>query len=321
MIHIGVIGLGSIYKTQKKVLEMLSDRYEVVATYDVKKETEPTCDSLDSFLSTTPMEAVLIAIPPKEHYVVAKRCIEAGKHVLLEKPAVLSMDELNELYLAADEKKVILHIAFHAAFAIDLEWFLRNKENLATQYGLRKIKRITCGFFDPYCADSIAKQGKSSLEGSYVDSGVNALSVCERLADISEFESEHHETDFDMNHIVTSSKTVYSNKDKSREWVIYTGWNRDLNYKCCLLEFEDSGQMVFLEHSRQRVLLLNDFHDPKNPIDDENKDYEVLFEDISLPRLECHYKGVFGDFEKSLKTRVSNKKKALEVHRLLLTNV
>ena len=46
----------------------------------------PLCDSLDRILDDRSVEAVLVLTPANTHLDIARRCAEAGKHVLLEKP-------------------------------------------------------------------------------------------------------------------------------------------------------------------------------------------------------------------------------------------
>lgn len=65
-------------------------------------------ESVDELLGMSP-DAVAIATPVSTHYALAKRCLEAGVHVLIEKPLAGSVQEAQELVeLAAREKRVLM---------------------------------------------------------------------------------------------------------------------------------------------------------------------------------------------------------------------
>lgn len=69
----------------------------------------------EDFLSQ--VDAVYIATPHNTHYEYAKRALEAGRHVLCEKPATLKYAELKELFRLASEKKLVFIEAIKTAYA------------------------------------------------------------------------------------------------------------------------------------------------------------------------------------------------------------
>src|SRR4051812_42262248 len=52
-----------------------------------------TCTSVDQLLETQTLDAVAIATPVSTHFDLAKRCLEAGLHVMIEKPLAASSTE------------------------------------------------------------------------------------------------------------------------------------------------------------------------------------------------------------------------------------
>lgn len=56
------------------------------------------------------VDVVSIAVPTSLHYPVAKTFLEAGVHVLLEKPIAHTMEEATELFRIADTHEVALHV-------------------------------------------------------------------------------------------------------------------------------------------------------------------------------------------------------------------
>src|SRR6266404_9026742 len=59
------------------------------------------------------VDFVCVATPDDRHFAAAKTALEAGKHVLIEKPSVLSLAELDELDRRARQKNVLAKIVYH----------------------------------------------------------------------------------------------------------------------------------------------------------------------------------------------------------------
>jgi predicted dehydrogenase len=65
--------------------------------------------SLDEFLEL-PLQAVAIATPVSTHFALAKRCLEAGRHVLVEKPLTANAREGQELVAMAERLGRVLMV-------------------------------------------------------------------------------------------------------------------------------------------------------------------------------------------------------------------
>jgi len=61
----------------------------------------------DKLIDDPEVDAVVISTPVATHYELAIRAIQAGKHVLVEKPMATSVDEVEHIAREADAKKVI----------------------------------------------------------------------------------------------------------------------------------------------------------------------------------------------------------------------
>src|SRR5205085_67169 len=59
------------------------------------------------------VDAVCVATPDNRHFDAARLALEAGKHVLIEKPSVLSLQELDRLMTAARENNVLAKVVYH----------------------------------------------------------------------------------------------------------------------------------------------------------------------------------------------------------------
>jgi predicted dehydrogenase len=63
-------------------------------------------DSLDALIDEC--DAMTVVVPTPAHYEVAKRALERGKHVLVEKPLAATLDEADELLRAAAKSGALL---------------------------------------------------------------------------------------------------------------------------------------------------------------------------------------------------------------------
>ena len=59
------------------------------------------------------VDAVCVATPDDRHFESARLALEAGKHVLIEKPSVLTLQELDTLQQLAEQKNVLAKIVYH----------------------------------------------------------------------------------------------------------------------------------------------------------------------------------------------------------------
>ncbi|KAI0822503.1 NAD binding oxidoreductase [Trametes gibbosa] len=69
--------------------------------------------SYDELLSEPGIDAVYISLPNGLHGKWAKKALQSGKHVLLEKPFTANADEARDLVKIAQEKNLVLVEAFH----------------------------------------------------------------------------------------------------------------------------------------------------------------------------------------------------------------
>jgi predicted dehydrogenase len=80
-----------------------------------------------------------VATPDDRHFDAARRAIEAGKHVLIEKPSVLQLQELDVLNDLAAQKKVLARVVYHKLFDPD-------HKKLRTLVADRELKHVNSGY-------------------------------------------------------------------------------------------------------------------------------------------------------------------------------
>lgn len=139
MINVGVIGTGwcggiraetcakSPFVNDLHIAEIKEARlkevtalaHPVTATTDYRRLLEnPTIDAV--MISTT---------PEPTHYPIAKESLEAGKHVLLEKPIALELREADELIRLARSKDLVFTIGYSQRFNPKFAYVKRSIED------------------------------------------------------------------------------------------------------------------------------------------------------------------------------------------------
>ena len=115
-IRIGVVGMGKIATDQHLPAIAANSRFTLAATVE---RSAPV--SAINFTSHTALlaaadrlDAVAITTPPGPRYGIARDCIEAGLHVLLEKPPTASLAEIDDLRDRASRRGVSLFTTWHA---------------------------------------------------------------------------------------------------------------------------------------------------------------------------------------------------------------
>lgn len=69
-----------------------------------------TFTDFDDFISDPELDAVVIAVPVRRHFQMARKSLLAGKHVFIEKPMAASTDECKQLIALAEQHKRTLMV-------------------------------------------------------------------------------------------------------------------------------------------------------------------------------------------------------------------
>ncbi len=70
-------------------------------------------------LLAQPVDAVCVATPDDRHFGPCEQILAAGKHLLVEKPSVLSLQELDRLVSLAQQQQVLAKVVYHKLFDPD----------------------------------------------------------------------------------------------------------------------------------------------------------------------------------------------------------
>ena len=115
-IRIGVVGMGKIAKDQHLPAIEANPRFALGAT--VERSAPVSAVNFTSheemLRSADRLDAVAITTPPGPRQAIARDCIAAGLHLLLEKPPTATLAEIEDLRERASAAGVVLFTTWHA---------------------------------------------------------------------------------------------------------------------------------------------------------------------------------------------------------------
>lgn len=116
-LRIGIIGFGKIAADQHVPSIAANGRYELVAAASPRiepREGIATYRDHREMLARERLDAVAVCTPPRIRYEIARDCIAAGAHTLLEKPPGITLGEVAVLERLAAARGVTLFTTWHA---------------------------------------------------------------------------------------------------------------------------------------------------------------------------------------------------------------
>lgn len=142
-ISLGIIGLGKMGGFHFKIASSLSG-FKLVGVADPNEAClAPLAENrrLKKFTDYKELlpfvDAVIIAAATPFHYQIGKDCLQAGKHLLIEKPLCQNTEEAEELVALAKEKQLVLAVGhierFNPAF-IAIQKLIKNKLPLMVEF-------------------------------------------------------------------------------------------------------------------------------------------------------------------------------------------
>ncbi len=126
MLGVGIIGCGGISNSHARGWNASSDRAKVVAVADVVDAAAQTRAAqvggarvyadYNELLQDPKVDAVDICLPHHVHKEAAVAAANSGKHILIEKPLCLDMDEAKEIEAAVQASGITLMCAHNQVF-------------------------------------------------------------------------------------------------------------------------------------------------------------------------------------------------------------
>jgi predicted dehydrogenase len=117
MLRIALVGCGKIADEHAAVIQRVKtgrivaacDREELMARQLAERfPVDRAFGDLDAMLEAARPEVVHVTTPPQSHFSIARRCLEFGCHVYVEKPFTLCASEAEELVRLAENRRLKL---------------------------------------------------------------------------------------------------------------------------------------------------------------------------------------------------------------------
>ena len=117
--NLGILGTGKIVQEFLPEIDNLNIPYKaILGTLRSKERVEKLAAQyklqkiyfdFDELLKDENLDTIYVALPNNLHYEFSKKALQAGKNVIVEKPAVTTLQELQDLkQIAAANKKILL---------------------------------------------------------------------------------------------------------------------------------------------------------------------------------------------------------------------
>lgn len=123
--------------------------------------------SYTNIVNSDEIDAIYIPLPPALHFKWAEKALNAGKHVLVEKPSTITFSNTDSLIRLAASKKLALHENYMFAFHEQLK--VINEVIKSGDIGDVRLYRISFGF--PRRAANDFRYNKSLGGGALLDAG------------------------------------------------------------------------------------------------------------------------------------------------------
>lgn len=134
-------------------------------------------DSYKALLTSPEVDAIYFPLPPALHYKWARKALEDGKHIFLEKPSTTSIGDTEDLINLAREKGLAVHENYMFAFHKQLEEIVDIVNS--GELGDVRLYRIAFGF--PMRAQNDFRYNKSLGGGALLDCGGYTLKLASML--------------------------------------------------------------------------------------------------------------------------------------------
>lgn len=250
-------------------------------------------NSYEEMLTSDELEAVYIPLPPALHFKWAKMALNCGKHVLLEKPSTICVEDTNKLISIASKAGLALHENYMFAFHAQLD-AIRNIIN-SGRIGEVRLYRISFGF--PLRAANDFRYNKALGGGALIDAGGYTIKYATKLLG-----EDAKVVCAQMNYTSDFNVDMYGSGTMTNAGglTVQLAFGMDNNYKCELEAWGSRGCLV-----SGRVLTAPDGFVPTATIRIGNKD-----EIISLPADDAFEKSIlhFCECVRNKSTRENNYK-------------
>lgn len=182
-------------------------------------------EGYENLVTSNLIDAVYIPLPPALHYIWAKKALEAGKHVFVEKPSTTSQIDTEDLISIASQKGLALHENYMFIYHSQLSEI--NNVVTSGEIGDVRLYRISFGF--PRRAVNDFRYNKSLGGGALLDAGGYCMKYANYLLG-----GNSHVTAAQANYVEGFKVDMYGSATLSNEngQVAQIAFGMDNDYRC-----------------------------------------------------------------------------------------
>ena len=262
--------------TEAQAKEVLEKEWEKAEEFQ-KNYGGKIYEGYESLLSSDDIDAIYLPLPPALHYRWAKKAIEYGKHVFLEKPFATKEEEAKDLIAIAKEKKLALQENYMFVYHDQMK--VIDQEIKSGSIGDVRLYRVSFGF--PRRAAGDFRYNKALGGGTILDNGGYTIKLgAELLGDTAKvvYGKKNYTQEFEVD---LFGSAVMENEEGMTAQLSF---GMDNAYKCDLEVWGSTGTLF-----TGRILTAPAGFTPTMTI--KNNDGEVVKElpadDTFLKSIEC----------------------------------
>lgn len=307
--RIGLIGLGDIANEHIYAIKRV-DGLELKTLSDLDEKRNPDIPGVKFYrdykemIENSDLEAVAIATPNYLHGQMVTDALNAGKHVLVEKPMATILEQAESMTEAAKNSNKSVVVSYHFTFKPEILYFL----NTMQEYG--KIKGFDVHISTPVPTLRLWRLKKELAGGGpWIDNGTNCISMIRLFVDdlkITKAEFGYEQQEVICNTDIEDSARVELS-GKGAQGTATSDWRMDPGNLKLVSQYETSKGLVILDHLDNTVYL-----NGKEVFRDMNRktNWDALEKDR-------RYEKVYQDFLNRINKGTSNIEDSLACMRLV----
>lgn len=249
----GVIGAGGIANRRTIPGMIIANNAELVAVMEVNMElaeqirtkysAKRAYDNIDAILADNEIDAVYIATPVEFHKEQAIKAAKSKKHILIEKPVGLTVEEGKEVAEICNKEGVLIAVGLMMRFH---SYHQKMKEIIDSgQLGQIVSCRgqLTCWF--PDISGNWRQQKHTSGGGSLMDMGVHCIDLIQYLTSSKALKVVSLTATKTFKYEVEDSASILMEMDNGAYSYVDTNYNiPDAAAKCRLEIYGTKGSML-----------------------------------------------------------------------------
>jgi D-galactose 1-dehydrogenase len=176
---IAIVGVGKISQDQHLPVIAKNPNFKLVGLVSQRGLTQPGVPTFGTpaelFAALPDLDAVAICTPPSVRYAIARDALDAGKHVLLEKPPTRTVAELTDLAGHAAARDRVIFTTWHSQYNAAVEAVRARLQG-------RRVRKLAIEWKEDVRRWHPGQDWIWEVGGFGVfDHGINALSVLTRI--------------------------------------------------------------------------------------------------------------------------------------------